>query len=70
VPLGEVDERYRLRIIDGPTVKRELDLTSASFSYDAALRAADLVTGPYAVEVAQISERFGPGPYARLEVSL
>lgn len=70
VPLGETDERYRLRIRDGATVLREVDVTSPSWSYIAALRSADMVTGSYTVEVAQISERFGPGPYAQLQVTL
>ncbi|MCK0126707.1 glycoside hydrolase/phage tail family protein [Gelidibacter sp. F2691] len=70
VPMGEVDERYRVRIIDGGTVKRELIVTAPNWSYDAALRTADLVTGPYAIEVAQLSEKFGAGPDARLEVDL
>lgn len=70
VPLGEVDERYRLRIRDGATVLRELDVTSPSWSYDAALRSSDLAPSTYTVEVAQISERFGTGPYAQLQVTL
>ncbi len=70
VPLGEVDERYRLRIRDGATVLREVDVTSPSWSYIAALRSADMVPGSYTVEVAQVSERFGPGPYAQLQVTL
>lgn len=70
MPLGEVDERYRLRIRDGATVLREVDVTSPSWSYIAALRSADMVPGSYTVEVAQVSERFGPGPYAQLQVTL
>ncbi|SPF76586.1 hypothetical protein ALP8811_01594 [Aliiroseovarius pelagivivens] len=70
VPLGEVEERYRVRIIDGGTVKRELDVASPSWIYDAVLRAADMVSGSYTVEVAQLSERFGPGPFAQLQVML
>ncbi|SMR72831.1 Putative phage tail protein [Aliiroseovarius halocynthiae] len=70
VPLGETSEQYRVRIVDGPTVKREFDVSSPSWTYIAPLRAAELVSGAYAVEVAQVSERFGAGPFTRLEVDL
>ncbi|WP_371169683.1 baseplate multidomain protein megatron [Aliiroseovarius sp. 2305UL8-7] len=70
VPLGEASERYRLRIIDGISVKREVEVTTANWTYSSALRSADLVSGAYVVEIAQVSDRFGPGPYTRLDVAL
>ncbi|GHE86362.1 phage host specificity protein [Aliiroseovarius zhejiangensis] len=70
VPLGEAFERYRLRVIDGGSVKREVEVAAPVWTYDAMMRTADLVSGAYTVEVAQVSDRFGPGPYARLEVAL
>ncbi|MCK0139018.1 glycoside hydrolase/phage tail family protein [Aliiroseovarius sp. F47248L] len=70
VPLGEASERYRLRVIDGGTVKREVEVVAPEWSYDAMMRTADLVNGSYVVEVAQVSDRFGPGPYAQLDVAL
>lgn len=70
VPLGEASERYLLRVIDGLSVKRQVEIASANWTYSAAMRAGDMVTGGYRVEVAQISDRFGPGPFARLDVAL
>ncbi len=70
VPLGETSETYRLRVLDGPTIKRQLDVASPHWTYGASLRSADLVGGSYAIEVAQVSDRFGPGPYTRLAVAL
>ncbi len=68
VPLGEAYEAYRLRVFDGAAMVREVDLGTAGWTYTAAMKASDGVTGGYAVEVAQISERFGAGLYARIEL--
>ena len=37
-----------------------------AFTYTAAMQAADAVSLPYTIEVAQVSARFGPGPYTRM----
>lgn len=68
VPLSEETESYRLRIFDGATVKRELDLGTPTFTYTAAMQAADGIAGPFEVQVAQVSASFGPGLFARLAV--
>ncbi|WP_288928624.1 glycoside hydrolase/phage tail family protein [uncultured Maritimibacter sp.] len=68
VPLGEESESYVLRVIDGGSVKREVVVTSAAWTYSAAMQAADGVTAPFEIEVAQVSQSFGPGPGARIVV--
>ncbi|WP_432449819.1 baseplate multidomain protein megatron [Aliiroseovarius marinus] len=70
VPLGEASEKYLLRILQTGSLRRELEVTSPAWSYDASLRSADGISGPYQVEVAQISDRFGPGPAQSLTVDL
>ena len=65
VPLGEDSERYRLRIRAGDTVLREANVESQGWFYNATDRMADLAAGADAWDVAQISERYGPGPFAR-----
>lgn len=69
VPLGETSELYNLRIIEGGDLQREVQVTSAQWLYPAALQAADGVTGTFEIEVAQVSERFGPGLYTRIEIN-
>ncbi len=70
VPLGEATEAYLLRVRDGAgVVRREENPTAPSFTYSAAMQAADGVSAPYQIEVAQMSERFGPGPFARIEIN-
>ncbi len=69
VPLGETEERYHLRITDASGLLRETELSSPSYTYSAVDRAADGAQTPFAIEIAQVSDRFGPGPYARIEIN-
>ena len=61
VPLGETQELYLLRVMQGTAVKREVTLGAASWTYPAALQAADGITGAFDIWVAQISDVYGPG---------
>jgi GTA TIM-barrel-like domain/Putative phage tail protein len=69
VPLGEDSEAYLLRIVQGSTIMAEYTSTTAAFVYSAALRAVDGVSGPFMVEVAQMSQRFGPGPFRQIGIA-
>ncbi|MAM61066.1 glycoside hydrolase/phage tail family protein [Maritimibacter sp. UBA3975] len=68
VPLGEDVESYVVRVIDGGTVKREVDVGSAGWTYTGAMQVADGVSAPFEVAVAQVSQSFGPGPFSRTTV--
>jgi hypothetical protein len=68
VPLGEASEAYLLRIIDDNGLKREAFLSAPGFVYSAAMRVADATVAPYFIEIAQLSDRFGPGPFARIQI--
>ena len=68
VPLDEAREAYLLRVLDGGTVLREVELGAPSYRYTVAARGADGAAGPLVVQVAQISDAFGPGPFASLTV--
>ncbi|MEM7723341.1 MAG: glycoside hydrolase TIM-barrel-like domain-containing protein [Pseudomonadota bacterium] len=68
VPLGETSEQYLLRVSDDTGLRREDVLSTPEFTYTAAMRASDGVASPYHITVAQISERFGPGPFARIDL--
>jgi len=69
VPLGEAGESYILRVLEAGVIKRELTLTSAAWVYSAALQSGDGVSPPFQIDIAQVSDRFGPGPFRRLEVT-
>ncbi|MFY8209354.1 MAG: baseplate multidomain protein megatron, partial [Caulobacter sp.] len=64
VPLAEGVERYRVRVLDGPAVLREVEVATPSFVYAAALRAADAPSSGARLEVAQGSSLYGWGAVA------
>ena len=66
VPLAEVQERYRVRVLLGGTPVREAEATAPEWSYSATAQAADGVAGPVTFAVAQISQIFGPGLETRI----
>ncbi len=70
VPLGEGIEAYRLRVLRSDVAVRQVDLGVPAFDYTEAMRSADGVTGAYSLEVAQLSETFGPGPFRRIDVTV
>ncbi|MEM9250505.1 MAG: phage tail protein [Pseudomonadota bacterium] len=67
VPLAEEAELYRLRILDGAgDIIRQTDVASTLWTWSAADRASDV--GAAAIEVAQVSQAYGAGPYRRIEI--
>ena len=66
VPLGEDREAYILRVSQGGDILRDMTLALPQWTYTLAQRAADLADGPVRLSVAQVSDRFGPGPFASL----
>lgn len=66
VPLGETREAYVLRIRQGAQVLREIEVSSPTFLYTAAMKAVDQAGAQWRVEVAQLSDAFGAGPFRSL----
>ncbi|HBZ43115.1 MAG TPA: host specificity protein [Maritimibacter sp.] len=69
VPLGEDVEQYLVKIIHAGEVVREETVNSPTWRYEAATQLADGVIAPFKVDVAQVSQSFGPGPSARITVT-
>ncbi|MDE3237347.1 MAG: glycoside hydrolase/phage tail family protein [Paracoccaceae bacterium] len=69
VPLGEAGERYIVRVSTGAGIVREATVGVPSWTYGAAQRAADGVTGAFTLSVAQISDRFGAGPFTEMGIN-
>ena len=67
VPLGEEGEAYVVRIYDAGALAREAETSSSVYRYTEADQASDGVAGALTIEVAQVSVRFGPGPFERIE---
>ncbi|MDD9716586.1 glycoside hydrolase TIM-barrel-like domain-containing protein [Dinoroseobacter sp. PD6] len=66
IPLGESTERYlvRVRALD-ETLLREVTVTQTVWDYTAEMYAEDGAPAGAIFEVAQISDRFGPGSFGR-----
>ena len=64
VPVGEDRESYLVRVMLGAAVVREVAVVTPSWGYPAAIRAFDGTLGGCTIMVAQVSDRFGPGPFA------
>ncbi|MDU8911062.1 glycoside hydrolase TIM-barrel-like domain-containing protein [Aestuariicoccus sp. MJ-SS9] len=64
VPLGEESEAYLLRVSQNGVLRREVELTAPVWFYSSNMRTADGVVPGYQIEVAQVSARYGTGPFA------
>ncbi|MDJ0627292.1 MAG: glycoside hydrolase/phage tail family protein [Rhodobacter sp.] len=68
VPLGEESEAYVVRVLQSGGLVRELTVPAPNWTYDAVAQNADGLTGSFDVEVAQMSDRYGPGPFRRITI--
>jgi hypothetical protein len=69
IPLGEDIEAYTVRVIQGTAVRREVVVNSQGWSYTNAQIAADVGGASYDIAVAQMSDRFGAGPFTTVTVT-
>jgi hypothetical protein len=69
VPLGEESESYLVRVRSGTSIVRTIAVAQPAWTYTSALRAADGTTGAFQVEVAQVSARYGTGPFRSLFIA-
>ncbi len=70
VPLNEAYEAYLLRVLVGSSVVREETVASPSWVYGAAEQVSDGASGAVTIAIAQISDRFGPGPFAEVQINV
>jgi hypothetical protein len=68
VPLGEAVESYQVRVVKDGAIVRTASVTTPAWTYSPAERALDGATVPFGVEVAQVSDRFGPGYFNGVEI--
>jgi hypothetical protein len=69
VPVGEDKEQYVLRVYQDETLVREEAATEMSWFYSLSLQAEDGISRPFEIHVAQVSDRFGPGPFTRIDIN-
>jgi hypothetical protein len=70
-PLGEASELYRVKVFDGATQVRTVDVTTPAWTYPAADIAADgFASGdPITITVQQLSDAVGEGFAATVETT-
>lgn len=68
VPLGEETEAYIVRVIQSSAIVAEYSASQPSFTYTASMRTVDGVSGAFTVAVAQLSTRYGPGPFRQISL--
>lgn len=68
VPIGEQQEKYLVRVVIAGAIVREAYVTQPTWSYSSAMQAADAFSGGELLMVAQVSDRFGPGPFSEIHL--
>lgn len=69
VPLGEYSEIYQLRIVQADVIVREEAVATSLYVYSAAAQTSDGIVGAFRIDVAQVSDRFGPGPFRSIAIA-
>ena len=69
VPLGEARETYQLRIVQADVILREETIAIPAYLYTAAAQTSDGIVGAFRIDVAQVSDRFGPGPFRSIAIA-
>ncbi|MEM9581921.1 MAG: glycoside hydrolase/phage tail family protein [Pseudomonadota bacterium] len=65
VPLGEETEAYQIRIVhDGALLRTEI-VSAAEWTYTSTQASADGVSTDFEIQIAQLSQSYGPGPFSR-----
>ncbi len=65
VPLGEAQELYLIRLVRDGNVLAQAQVSAPHWTVPQDIWSSAVAGGAFAVEVAQLSDTFGPGPYAR-----
>ena len=68
VPLGEETESYAVEVRQGGNVLHAATVASPEWTYSAAQRAAETGGQGFRIAVAQVSARYGPGPFTEVTV--
>ena len=70
IPLGEESEAYQIRVMQDGIVRRQETVDTPVWSYSDSIRAAEVGSLPYRIEVAQVSTRYGAGPFIGVDVQV
>ena len=68
VPVGEDSEAYLIRVFHMGNLVREETVPAPGWTYTTAMQQSDGNPAQFTISVAQISDRFGPGPFRSLDL--
>lgn len=68
VPLAEAQEQYLVRVFAAGNLVREVQTTVSNWTYSSSAQQADAAAGAVKISVAQLSDRFGPGPFSSIDL--
>ena len=69
VPLGEEREAYVLRVSAAGSTLREAEISTSQYVYTVGQQATDSAPQDLTLEVAQISDTYGYGPFSRIDIN-
>jgi hypothetical protein len=70
IPLSETQERYQVKIFSGAQLLRQEVVHQAQWRYNAAMQSLDGAQGLLELQVAQLSESFGPGLFRKFRFTI
>lgn len=70
IPLSETQERYQVKIFSGAQLLRQEEVHQAQWRYSAAMQSLDGAQGLLEMQVAQLSESFGPGLFRKFPFTI
>ena len=68
VPVGEESLAFVVEVRQGDAVRRQVQVTATEWIYTTAMRAADGIGSSFVIGVAQLSARYGAGPFTGVEI--
>ena len=69
VPLGEMTESYIVEVRQSGNVIRQEFMSMPVWNYSASEKSTDLTSGSYEIAVAQVSDRYGIGPFRTITLT-
>ena len=69
VPLAEDNERYIVRVVQSAAIVLDATVTAPDWTFTSAAQSLAGVSGAFTLSVAQVSDRFGPGPFRSLDIA-
>ena len=69
-PLSETQERYQVKIFSGAQLLRQDEVHQAQWHYSTAMQSLDGAQGLLELQVAQLSESFGPGLFRKFRFTI